>query len=93
MRDTSLLQLALGIMPPWSVTRSDFDAAARRLDIQIDFRHRRPVCLPRLRRTRLPGSRYRPNDLAPSPASSSTRPTCTPACPACAAPNAESRRS
>jgi transposase len=37
MRDTSLLQLALGIMPPWSVTRSDFDAAARRLDIQIDF--------------------------------------------------------
>ena len=37
MRDTSLLQPALGIMPPWSVTRSDFDAAARRLDIRIDF--------------------------------------------------------
>jgi transposase len=37
MRDTSLLQLALGIVPPWSVTRSDFDVAARRLDIHIDF--------------------------------------------------------
>jgi transposase len=37
MKDTSLLQLALGIVPPWSVTRSDFDAAARRLDIHIDF--------------------------------------------------------
>ena len=37
MRDTSLLQLALGIVPPWSVTASDFDAAARRLDIHIDF--------------------------------------------------------
>ena len=37
MRDTSLLQLALGITPPWAVTRSDFDAAGRRLDIHIDF--------------------------------------------------------
>jgi transposase len=37
MRDTSLLQLALGIALPWSVTGSDFDAAARRLDIHIDF--------------------------------------------------------
>ena len=37
MRDTSLLQLALGIVPPWSVTGSEFDAAARRLDIHIDF--------------------------------------------------------
>ena len=37
MRDTNLLQLALGITPPWSVIRSDFDAAARRLDIHIDF--------------------------------------------------------
>jgi transposase len=37
MRDTSLLQLALGIVPPWSVTGSDFDAEARRLDIHIDF--------------------------------------------------------
>ena len=37
MRDTALLQLALGLTPPWSVSRADFDAQARRLDIQIDF--------------------------------------------------------
>jgi hypothetical protein len=28
MRDSKLLQLALAIAPPWSVTGSDFDAAA-----------------------------------------------------------------
>jgi transposase len=38
MRDTTLLQLALGIAPPWFVTRSDFDPAAHRLDIHIDFK-------------------------------------------------------
>jgi transposase len=37
MRDTNLLQLALGLTPPWSVTGSDFDPAAKRLDIQVDF--------------------------------------------------------
>jgi transposase len=37
MRDTSLLQLALGLAPPWTVSRADFDAEAHRLDIQIDF--------------------------------------------------------
>jgi transposase len=37
MRDTALLQLALGLTPPWTVSRADFDAAAHRLDIQIDF--------------------------------------------------------
>jgi transposase len=37
MRDTTLLQLALGLTPPWTVTRSDFDAVAQRLDIEIDF--------------------------------------------------------
>ena len=37
MRDTSLLQMALGIAPPWAVSRSDFDPEARRLDIHIDF--------------------------------------------------------
>jgi transposase len=37
MRDTNLLQLALGLVAPWTVTSSDFDAAARRLDIHIDF--------------------------------------------------------
>jgi len=38
MRDINLLQLALGVAPPWSVTRGDFDPAARRLDIHIDFK-------------------------------------------------------
>ena len=37
MRDTNLLQLALGLTPPWTVTRSDFDPEAHRLDIEIDF--------------------------------------------------------
>ncbi len=37
MRDTNLLQLALGLNPPWTVTRADFDPAAQRLDIEIDF--------------------------------------------------------
>jgi transposase len=37
MRDDRLLQLALGLTPPWTVSRADFDAEAHRLDIQIDF--------------------------------------------------------
>lgn len=37
MRDTNLLGLALGLTSPWTVTRCDFDAAAHRLDIHIDF--------------------------------------------------------
>jgi transposase len=37
MRDTSLLQQALGLTPPWTVSRADFDPKAHRLDIQIDF--------------------------------------------------------
>jgi transposase len=37
MRDTDLFRLALAIAPPWMVARSDFDAAARRLDIHLDF--------------------------------------------------------
>jgi len=37
MRDTDLLQLALGLVPPWLVTTANFDAQARRLDIEIDF--------------------------------------------------------
>ncbi len=35
MRDTTRLQQALGLAPPWTVTRSDFDAAAQRLDIYV----------------------------------------------------------
>ena len=37
MRDTSLLQQALGLTQPWTVSRSDFDPEAQRLDIHIDF--------------------------------------------------------
>jgi hypothetical protein len=37
MRDTTLMQPALGLTPPWTVVRSDFDTEAGRLDVQIDF--------------------------------------------------------
>lgn len=37
MRETELLQTALGLEAPWRVVRSSFDAAARRLDIHLDF--------------------------------------------------------
>lgn len=37
MRDTTLMQMALGLTPPWTVTGSDFDAEAGRIDIRIDF--------------------------------------------------------
>jgi hypothetical protein len=32
-----LFQMALGLLPPWMVVRSTFDAAAKRLDIHLDF--------------------------------------------------------
>jgi transposase len=38
MRDTDLFQLALGITSPWFVATSTFDAAMRRLDIELDFK-------------------------------------------------------
>jgi transposase len=37
MRDTSLLHLALGLTPSWTVSRADFGVEAHRLDIHIDF--------------------------------------------------------
>jgi transposase len=37
MRDTTLMQMALGLTPPWKVAGSNFDADAHRLDINIDF--------------------------------------------------------
>lgn len=37
MRDTNLLQMALALTPPWTVARSEFDPAAHRLNIHIDF--------------------------------------------------------
>ena len=38
MRDNDLFQLALGITSPWFVASSAFDAAQKRLDIQLDFK-------------------------------------------------------
>jgi transposase len=37
VRDIQLLQLGLGLTPPWTVNRCDFDPAAHRLDIDLDF--------------------------------------------------------
>jgi len=37
MRDNDLFQLALGITSPWLVAASAFDAANKRLDIELDF--------------------------------------------------------
>ena len=37
MRDTDLFQVALGVKPPWVVRKSEFDVAAKRLDIYLDF--------------------------------------------------------
>ena len=38
MRDVDLFQLALGLVPPWMVKGCQFDAAKKRLDIEIDFK-------------------------------------------------------
>ena len=38
MRDTDLFQMALGLAPPWWVKDCTFDADAKRLDIEIDFK-------------------------------------------------------
>ena len=55
MRDTSLLQLALGLAPPWAVIGSEFDAEARRLNIHIDFAAGSRLLAPAAaRRTALP---------------------------------------
>jgi transposase len=37
MQDRQLLQMALALAPPWTVARATFDAAAKRLDIHLDF--------------------------------------------------------
>ena len=37
MNDTTLMQQALGLPPPWTVAGAHFDAEAHRLDIEIDF--------------------------------------------------------
>ena len=37
MKETDLLQKALGLTAPWKVVTVDFDSAKGRLDIKIDF--------------------------------------------------------
>ncbi len=37
LNDTTLMQQALGLPPPWTVVGACFDAEAHRLDIDIDF--------------------------------------------------------
>ena len=66
MRDISLLQLALSLAPPWTVTGSDFDAEARRLDHPPRLHRRQSLYLPGLRCGRLPGARHRTDDVATS---------------------------
>lgn len=48
MHETELFQMALGLVDPWKVVRSSFDAEKSRLDVNIDFprgsKFRCPVC-------------------------------------------------
>jgi len=37
MKDTELLQMALGLKPPWQVSKADFNPDEKRLDIRLDF--------------------------------------------------------
>ena len=37
MKDTELLQIALGLAPPWQVSAAEFDPDQKRLDIRLDF--------------------------------------------------------
>ena len=37
MKDTELLQMALGLAPPWQVSTAEFNSDEKRLDIRIDF--------------------------------------------------------
>ena len=94
MRDTSLLQLALGIAPPWTVTGSEFDAAARRLDIRIDFTAGSRFACPSCGTADCPVHDTEPMRRGAVQTSSSTRLfSACPVCHACAAPDAGSGRS
>jgi transposase len=37
MKDTELLQMALGLTPPWQVSTAEFNPDEKRLDIRLDF--------------------------------------------------------
>jgi hypothetical protein len=64
MQDTELLQMALGVQPPWIVANSTFDAPAKRLDIHMDFPEGQSLFLSGLRCWELPCSRHRGEDVA-----------------------------
>ena len=92
MRDTSLLQQALGLAQPWAVSRSDFDPEAHRLDIEIDFAPGSRFACPTCGAVDCPAYDTELNGAAPPPASFSTRPICMPRAPASAATSAASRQ-
>lgn len=76
-----LFRAALGLPEPWRVVRTEFDPAARRLDLYPGLCGRDPF----LRAQRVTGqparSTTRPTRPGATLTSSSTRPTCTPALP------------
>lgn len=39
MKDTALIQLALGLVPPWMVEGCEFNISEKRLDIYVNFPH------------------------------------------------------
>lgn len=65
MRDTDLFRMALGIEPRWMATKSDFDAAAKRLDIHLDFARGSRFACPECTAAR---SRSRPRAASSRPA-------------------------
>ena len=93
MRDISLLQLALGLVPPWTVASSDFDAAARWLDIHIDFAMGSRFDCPACGADNCPVHDTEQTSWRHLNSFQNTRPTCMPVCHACAAPSVGSRRS
>jgi transposase len=54
MRDIDLFQLALALEEPWQVVESTFDAAARRLELRLDFPKGSRFACPQCRRSGCP---------------------------------------
>jgi transposase len=54
MRDIDLFQLALALEEPWQVVESTFDAAARRLELRLDFPTGSRFACPQCRRSGCP---------------------------------------
>ena len=57
MDESGLFTAALGLTPPWRVSRVEFDAGAGRLDLYLDFpRGARFACPAGLRSARVSGA-------------------------------------